>query len=304
MWLQDEGGANQTSAYCIDLLMRGGEELSFEELRAERYRQLKQKENEERLRRLKEEAEQLRQELQQKKQLLQLITHQDDSPPVKDAGMPPAATSSFHIYDESAAARPAGRNDAASPNQLPDDVFLQPDERGLCVQVRLPGRPGAVPPSEPSQTADPVQPGLPNTEPECAPIRTTDGQQGRTSEDVQVQPDPPGPLAVSQKAASKPREKLSPIHEASVEAGSQSSAGGLSAGNCSPLDQDPPSQNLDQDPPSQNLDQLDPESDHTAGTGRVPADQRFTETPDLVQLQSGPVPGWVVDRRTCPPERV
>ncbi|XP_061563003.1 mitotic checkpoint serine/threonine-protein kinase BUB1-like isoform X2 [Cololabis saira] len=303
MWLQDEGGANQTSAYCIDLLMRGGEELSFEELRAERYRQLKQKENEERLRRLKEEAEQLRQELQQKKQLLQLITHQDDSPPVKDAGMPPAATSSFHIYDESAAARPAG-NDAASPNQLPDDVFLQPDERGLCVQVRLPGRPGAVPPSEPSQTADPVQPGLPNTEPECAPIRTTDGQQGRTSEDVQVQPDPPGPLAVSQKAASKPREKLSPIHEASVEAGSQSSAGGLSAGNCSPLDQDPPSQNLDQDPPSQNLDQLDPESDHTAGTGRVPADQRFTETPDLVQLQSGPVPGWVVDRRTCPPERV
>lgn len=59
---------------------------------------------------------------------------------------------------------------------------------------------------------------------------------GGTTEDLQtlVHSRPP---SVPQKPVSKIPEKLSPIHETSVEASSLTSLGGLSAGNCSPLEE-------------------------------------------------------------------
>ncbi|XP_068564425.1 mitotic checkpoint serine/threonine-protein kinase BUB1 beta isoform X2 [Cebidichthys violaceus] len=97
--LQKQGEANQVSAYCKELLMRGGREFSFEEMRAERFNQRQQQQLDEKLRLLKETMDHLSQELEDKKRLLQ----------IRDSAEPPAA-SFLQIYDESqsAAARPAG----------------------------------------------------------------------------------------------------------------------------------------------------------------------------------------------------
>ncbi|XP_008295312.1 mitotic checkpoint serine/threonine-protein kinase BUB1 beta isoform X2 [Stegastes partitus] len=214
---QEEDRANQWNAYCTaDLLMREGEELSFEELRAERYNQQKQREMEEKLRRLTEEEEQLSRELEEKKRLLELRRSQPELPrrassQSSDSVEPPAAAS-FHIYDESqpdaAGARPAGNSEPSS-DELPDDVFLHPDERGLCLKIQHPQRPG---------------------------------HQGGTSEDLQTSLDT-SPPTFSQIPISKTRKKLSTIQETSIIA----SQGGLAAGTCSPLKEDPEEQKQDQE---------------------------------------------------------
>ncbi|XP_018542308.1 uncharacterized protein bub1ba [Lates calcarifer] len=219
--LQEEGGgASQISEYCRELLKRGGEEFSFEELRAERYNHRRRRQKEERLRQLTELKEQLSHELEERRRLLLTASrHQvHEAPPTQtsDFGRPAAATS-FQIYDESqsqsqsAAARPAGNS------ELPDDVFLRPDETGLCLKIQYP-RPGGVGSSERSQTEVQVQVSAP--------------------EDLQTSVDSRPPPPIPQKPASKTTKKLSPIQETSVEANSLTSLGGLSTGNCSPLDQD------------------------------------------------------------------
>ncbi|KAM4522424.1 uncharacterized protein bub1ba isoform 2-T2 [Odontesthes bonariensis] len=216
--LQEEGGANQWSAYCKDELMRGGEELSFEELRAERSNQKKKKKKkmmEEKLTCLKDEEKQLCQELEKKKKY-QNTTADTDS------GLPPAA------------ARPAGNTEASSDG-LQDDVFLHSGESGLCVEIQFPPRPGAGVPSELSQNSNLDQ--------------TLNGHQSDASQELQTQLDSSTPT-VSRKPASKNREKLSPIEETSVEAGSLNSPGGLSGGDVDPPEQhqlDQEQHQLDQD---------------------------------------------------------
>ncbi|KAK5622765.1 hypothetical protein CRENBAI_025124 [Crenichthys baileyi] len=198
--LHCEGVANQWSPYCKDELMSGGEELSFEELRAERYNQNKQKEIEEKMRHLEEQKEQLSQELE-KKRLLLLKKSQE----VSDSNPPPAAVP-FKILDESqcGSEEPAGNSEPSS-NELQDDVFLCPGEKGLCMKVQLPPRPG-----ESRQHTQPT------------------GQPGPTSEDLRTEQDS-DPGAVCQKTVSKPKKNLSPIQETSMEAGSLTSLGELSA---------------------------------------------------------------------------
>ncbi|KAM4712773.1 mitotic checkpoint serine/threonine-protein kinase BUB1 beta [Anableps anableps] len=221
--LQDEGGADQCSPYCKEELMRGGEELCFEELRAERYNLQKQKEMEEKMRHLKEQQEQLSQELEEKKRLLLLKKTQQ----INDLDQPPAAAP-FKILDESlpGSEEPAGSSEPSS-NELPDDVFLRPDEMGLCVRVQLPPWPGQNHQNQPT------------------------GQPGRTSEDLRTEQD-----SDSQKPVSKPRDKLSPIQETSVEAGSLTSLGETSGGTSSPLDQN---QEQIAQSPSPTVDPCDPE---------------------------------------------
>ncbi|PWA28325.1 hypothetical protein CCH79_00019008 [Gambusia affinis] len=131
--LQDGGGASLWSPYCNEDLMRGGEELCFEELRAERYNQQKRKEMEEKMRHLKEQQEQLSQELEEKKKLLLRKSQQ-----ISNVDQPAAAP--FRILDESGSVESAGKS-ALSSDELPDDVFLRPDEKGLCVRVQFPTRP-------------------------------------------------------------------------------------------------------------------------------------------------------------------
>ncbi|XP_047243258.1 uncharacterized protein bub1ba isoform X2 [Girardinichthys multiradiatus] len=198
--LHCEGVANQWSPYCKEELMSGGEELSFEELRAERYNQNKQKEIEEKMRHLVEQKEQLSQELE-KKRLLLLKKSQE----VSDSNPPPAAAP-FKILDESqcGSEESAGISEPSS-NEVPDDVFLCPGEKGLCVKVQLPPRPG-----------------------ESRQRTQLTGQPGPTSEDIRTEQDS-DPGAVCQKTVSKPKKELSPIQETSMEAGSLTSLGELSA---------------------------------------------------------------------------
>ncbi|MEQ2230586.1 hypothetical protein ILYODFUR_030900, partial [Ilyodon furcidens] len=226
MELQCEGVANQWSPYCKEELMSGGEELSFEELRAERYNQKKQKEEEgaftvswvshdaftdfseeelmfvlsEKMKHLVEQKEQLSQELEMKRLLL-LKKSQE----VIDSN-PPSAAAPFKILDESqcSSEEPAGTSEPSS-NEVPDDVFLCLGEKGLCVKVQLPPRPGGS----------------------RQRTRLT-GQPGPTSEDLRTEQDS-DPGAVCQKTVSKPKKELSPIQETSMEAGSLNSLGELSA---------------------------------------------------------------------------
>ncbi|XP_037541146.1 uncharacterized protein bub1ba [Nematolebias whitei] len=239
-WHHDGGVVNQYGSFSEELLMIAGEELSYEELRAERYSQQKQHEMEEKMRRLKDEEERLGQELEEKKRLLKLRASQK----VLNSGEP-AAAASFQVYNESAPARPAGSSEASS-DELQDDVFLHPEDRGVSVKVRFPpqtGGPGV--PSGLCQTSDRIQSGLGDTNTESDPLnQTCAGEQGGTTEDLQTQPG-------CQKTVSKSGKVLSPIEEASSEAGSLTSLGGLATESSSPLNQ-------------QQLDQSREEMDHTA----------------------------------------
>ncbi|XP_067428936.1 mitotic checkpoint serine/threonine-protein kinase BUB1 beta isoform X1 [Thunnus thynnus] len=230
--LQEEGGFPQQSAYCKDGLRRGGTEFSFEERRAERYNQQKQQQMDERLKQLQQVEQQLNQELEEKTRLLQLrrsqqVLHGGSAPQICDSGRPPSAAS-FQIFDESqsqpaaaAAALPSGNS-----NELLDDVFLRPDEKGLSVKIQYP-HPGGVAPSEHSQQ-EVMQSDV---------YEAAEGHQKGATEDLQTQAEP-RPLAVSQKPVLKTRKELSPIQETSVEASSLTSLGAMSAGNCSPLEED------------------------------------------------------------------
>ncbi|XP_076611979.1 uncharacterized protein bub1ba isoform X2 [Chaetodon auriga] len=235
--LQEEGSAIQRSEYCKELLRKGGEEFSLEELRAQRYNDRKQQELDVKLRRMVELKEKLSLELEKKKKLLMLrrsqpqVVPEGSSSQISDSG--PAA-SSFQIYDESqsAAARPSG-------GELQDDVFLRPDERGLCLKVQHP-QPGAVGLSELSKTEDVIRSGLQSENSFHFDKCSTD-HQGGTPEDLDSLEES-CPPSTSQKPVSKTRKKLSPIQETSVEASSLTSAGG-----CTPLEEDKEDQDQETD---------------------------------------------------------
>ncbi|KAG7233563.1 hypothetical protein INR49_006838, partial [Caranx melampygus] len=125
--LNEEGGASQRSVYCREDLMRGGEEFTFEELRAQRYFQQRQRDMDERLKQLKEVEQQL--------------SPTPVAPPSQTQG------SSFQVYEESQSAntQPAGSS------ELQDNVFLHPDETGRRLKVHCP-QPGDVGASQLSQT--------------------------------------------------------------------------------------------------------------------------------------------------------
>ncbi|XP_024146209.1 uncharacterized protein bub1ba isoform X2 [Oryzias melastigma] len=140
--LDQEAGVLQVSEYCKDLLMRGQEEMSVEELRAERYFELKKKKMQEKLLHLKEEEEQLRQELEKKR--LQLNNRNSSEP---------AASESF-VINESAAENPAGKSEASS-SKRPNDLVLKVDEQRLCLNIQCPGLPVDLKKSEPLTTSKP-----------------------------------------------------------------------------------------------------------------------------------------------------
>ncbi|KAF6736621.1 hypothetical protein FQA47_019763 [Oryzias melastigma] len=140
--LDQEAGVLQVSEYCKDLLMRGQEEMSVEELRAEKYFELKKKKMQEKLLHLKEEEEQLRQELEKKR--LQLNNRNSSEP---------AASESF-VINESAAENPAGKSEASS-SKRPNDLVLKADGQGLCLKIQCPGLPVDLKKSEPLTTSKP-----------------------------------------------------------------------------------------------------------------------------------------------------
>ncbi|XP_070400603.1 mitotic checkpoint serine/threonine-protein kinase BUB1 beta isoform X1 [Nothobranchius furzeri] len=194
-----EGGATQV--YDKKLLMRGGVEMSFEELRAERHNQIKYKEMEDKARQLMEEEERLTKELEEKKRLYQLrMSQMDFVPQLENSARPPAADS-FHVHEEppSAPARPAGSSVAS-----PDDVCLHPDENGLSVRIQLPAWPG--------QPAGPAE--------ELLPQKTLSKAREQ--------------LCLIEEASG---EAGSPFSPGSGEAGSPYSPGGPVSGSSSPLDQ-------------------------------------------------------------------
>ncbi|KAM7368448.1 hypothetical protein PAMP_014662 [Pampus punctatissimus] len=207
--LQVEVMFRQQSAYSKDGLMREGSEFSFEERRAERYKQLKQQRLDERLMQLQEVKQQLSQELEEKMRLLQVL-HGGSAPQICTLGRPLTATS-FQIFDESAAA--AALPSEKSNEQL-DDVFLQSDEKGLSLKIEYP-HPGGVAPSEHSQKV--MQSDLQNK----SLYKNTEDHQRGGAGDLQTQVEP----------ALKTRKKLSPIQETIVEAGA------MNAENCRPLEE-------------------------------------------------------------------
>nr|XP_020480328.1 uncharacterized protein LOC109974470 [Monopterus albus] len=255
---QREDVSNQISEYCKELLLRGAIEFSFEELRAERYQQQKKKEMTERLNHLIKVNAQMCQEVQEKERLLQLrkseqpqvltdtanaattttsstssssstdpsvaqVVHGASTSQSSDSARSPAAAS-LQINDESqsqpaTATRPAGKGES-SPRELLDDVFLCPDERGLCLKAHC---------SQPDH-------------------------HGGTSEDLQSLVHSQ-PSFMPQQSVSKAPKELSPIQETSVEAASWTSLPGLSSGSCSLLEAE--QKHRDQDhapsPASENI---------------------------------------------------
>ncbi|KAM7396047.1 hypothetical protein PAMA_007362 [Pampus argenteus] len=197
--LQVEVMFRQQSAYSKDGLMREGSEFSFEERRAEGYKQLKQQRLDERLMQLQEVKQQLSQELEEKMRLLQVL-HGGFAPQICALGRPLTATS-FQIFDESGAA--AALSSGKSNEQL-DDVFLQPDEKGLSLKIQYP-HPGDVTPSEHSQKV--MQSDLQNK----SLYKNAEDHQRGGAGDLQTQV---GPIL-------KTRKKLSPIQETIVEAGAK-----------------------------------------------------------------------------------
>ncbi|XP_029351720.1 mitotic checkpoint serine/threonine-protein kinase BUB1 beta [Echeneis naucrates] len=213
--LQEEGGAFEYNVYCKELLMRGGEEYTFEELRAQRYFQQRQKEMDERLRHLKEVKEQLSQELEDKKRLLLLRTSQvvNEALPsqTRDSGLPSVAASSFQIYDEtqSAATQPSGNS------ELPDDMLLSSDERRLCLRISSPPPPG--------ESVIPVDDSAAQHSQMVVQSQTQElasAGHSKTTEDLQTRPP-----SVPQNLVSRTTKNLSPIQETSVEASSLTSLG-------------------------------------------------------------------------------
>ncbi|XP_051265055.1 uncharacterized protein bub1ba isoform X10 [Dicentrarchus labrax] len=140
----------------------------------------------------RELEEQLGRELEEQKHLLRLTQQvpEGSSSQISDSDQ---TASSFQIYNETqtAAARPAG-------NELTDDVFLRPDERGPCLRIQYPRQ----------------------------------DHQGGTTQDLQAQEESRPPV-VSQKPVTKTRQKLSTIQETSVDGNSR-----LSLRDCSPLWED------------------------------------------------------------------
>ncbi|XP_011490035.1 uncharacterized protein LOC101160375 isoform X1 [Oryzias latipes] len=205
--LDQETGVSEVSEYCKDLLMRGQEEMNFEELRAERYFELKKKKMQEKLQRLKEEEEQLRQELEKKRQQRLSVSQARNS-------CKPAA--SFHVY-ESAEENPSGKSEAASSHR-PNDLIVKSDEKGLCLKVLFPGLPEGVVSSRGSQNSEPEQYGLQKLD--LGKVGAKQMYRGDSKRS--------GPLTIS-----KPQENLSPIEEISVESASLPSPEG-----CSPIERD------------------------------------------------------------------
>lgn len=75
---------------------------------------------------------------------------------------------------------------------------------------------------------------------------------GGTTEDPQTLVHSRSPSA-PQKPVSKILEKLSPIQETSVDAISLTSVGGLSTGNCSPLEEDQDQEEIDPASPGEQF---------------------------------------------------
>uniref|UniRef100_A0A673C8I6 BUB1 N-terminal domain-containing protein n=3 Tax=Sphaeramia orbicularis TaxID=375764 RepID=A0A673C8I6_9TELE len=238
---QEEGGSKVVIEYCKELLTRGGYEFSFEELRAERYRQQQQQQLDEKLRQLTELKEQLSLELQEKKKLLQLRTSQQ----VVDNGpTPPSAdcsralpTTSFQIYESlSAATLPAdpSHDSLQMPKELQDDVFLRPDERGLSLKIQC---------SRPGVSSESFQ------------IKTPDA-----ASEGEMEPSPP---VISHKPVSAHQHNLSPIQEMSMNTSSVKSLEAVSAGNCSLLDDKKEQDQLDHAaspvPEGDTVDPCDPD---------------------------------------------
>ncbi|XP_040925542.1 uncharacterized protein bub1ba isoform X2 [Betta splendens] len=105
---QNQDGANVRSEYCPELLMRRGGELSFEELRAERYFQIKDREIDEKMKHVKKTRKQLSQVLEEKDRLYLFLRSQMQVPceasssHTSDCGRPPAAASfQIHVEDPS-----------------------------------------------------------------------------------------------------------------------------------------------------------------------------------------------------------